>query len=119
MPHEPLLPFSSSLSSPLWFPVGEVVTAVRCRFMIEYSEHVLVVRDEIFPRLCVTERRLAARVADGAIPAQSLFEHAQEHWYFAVDIVEDANLALPGVESMEATGVLHESAPPRHRQRKK
>jgi hypothetical protein len=62
-------------------------------------------------------RRLAPRIADGAVPAQPPLEHPEQHRHVAVDVVEDANLGLAWMEAVEAARVLDQRPLPRHRQR--
>jgi hypothetical protein len=47
--------------------------------------------------------------------------HAPENWYFGVDVVVDANVALGGVGATKATGVLRDGSLPsdRHRQQQR
>lgn len=86
--------------------------------MIERAEDVaFALGDQIFVRFGVAERRLTPGVADGSVSAEALLEHSHEHGYFAIDIVEDPNLALAGMEAMETPRVLHERALPRHGKR--
>src|SRR5207248_7240302 len=57
----------------------------------------------------------ASRIADRAIAAQALLEHAEEHGDLAVDVVEDAHFGLARMEPMEASRVLYEDALPGNR----
>ena len=94
------------------FPSSKVLVPV------EFSEHVVVVLDGCFVRrLNVPERRLPPRVADCAVASKAFLEHSQQHRNFAVDVIEDADVTLAGVEAMQAPGVLDEGPLPRDRQR--
>jgi len=73
--------------------------------------------DRLIAGFCDPERCLTLRVADTAITAEALPEHAQQHRDVAVDVVEDANLLLRGVETMEPARVLDQRPLPRNRQR--
>ena len=71
----------------------------------------------IFHRLLIdcfslAERQLAASVADGSIGSQSPLEHAQQHWHFTIDVIEDSNLGLVRMNAMQPAGVLDQSPLP-------
>jgi len=81
-----------------WLPLLSIIAPVRRGFVIKRRQHVVVVLDDLFVlQLGVAERRFASCVADGSVPSQPFFEHAEEHRYFAINVVEDPNLALAGV----------------------
>ena len=75
---------------------------------VEFGQRVLVVLDFGFVRLGVPERRLPLSIADRAIASKAFFEHPQQHRNVAVDVIEDADVTLAGVEAMQAPGVLDE-----------
>jgi hypothetical protein len=58
-----------------------------------------------------TERRLVTGVTNGPIPAQPVLEHLEQHVNATVDVVEDPDLGLARVKSVEAAGVLCTSVP--------
>jgi hypothetical protein len=88
--------------------------------LLELPKDVLVILDDpIGARLREPERRFTAGVADGAIAAQALFEHPQQHRYFTVDIVVDAHLRLARVQPVKPTRVPDQDPLPGYGERQK
>jgi hypothetical protein len=52
------------------------------------------------------------------ITTKSSFEHSGEHGDLAIYVVDNPNLAFSRMQPMQSSGILHERAFPRNRQRK-
>lgn len=92
----------------------------RSKFRVKVTERFLVVFDGgLLGTLGKAKGRLAARVSNGAVRGESLFEHPQQHRHFSIHVVVDSHLCLIRVASMKPPCVLDEGTFPgdRHSQK--